>query len=254
MRLADKVAIVTGAGTGIGEAIAKRFAAEGARVLAADIDPSSARTVAESIAGEGGVAEGLTVDISDESNARRLAERALDLWSRIDILVNNAASFVHKRVENATREDWLKVLGVNVIGTSFCSKYAVEPMKRQESGSIINVASINGLIAMPEWMTYNASKAAVVEMSKSMAMDLAPFNIRVNCVCPGMTMTPSLLRAIDEIGVSVEDARRDYLAPRALIKRWGRPEEIASAVLFLASDEAAYMTGATLVVDGGFTA
>ena len=254
MRLENKVAIVTGAGAGIGEAIARRFAAEGARVLVADIRHDPAAAVASAIRSAGGIAEPIAIDVSRESEASRMTSRAIELWSRLDVLVNNAANFVHKRVEHATAEDWNAVLGVNVLGTSFCSKYAVAAMKERGGGNIVNIASINGLVAMPEWMTYNASKAAVVEMSKSMAMDLAPFAIRVNCVCPGMTMTPSLRKAIEEVGGTEDEVMRAHLAPHALIKRWGRPEEIASGVLYLASDEASYVTGTTLVIDGGFIA
>ena len=253
MRLKDKIAIITGAGSGIGRATALQFAREGACVLVVDIDGGKATQVAKEISGHGGRAEALTADISTEENARKMVARAVELWNRVDVLVNNAASFHYKRVEDVTRADWEKVWSVNVMGTSFCSKYAVAAMKKQGSGAIVNIASINGLIAMPDWMTYNATKAAVVEMSKSMAMDLAPFNIRVNCVCPGVTHTPALDRAIADLGVSAEDVVKAYIAPRCLIKRFGRPEEIAPAILFLASDEASYMTGATVVVDGGFT-
>ena len=254
MRLPDKIAIVTGGGAGIGEAIARRFAAEGAKVIVADIDAAAAESVARGISNGGGTAAPVAADIAAEPGAKSIADRALELWGGIDILVNNAANFTHKRVEDATAKDWHAVLGVNVLGTSFCSKYAVAAMKQRGGGNVVNIASINGLVAMPEWMTYNTSKAAVVGMSKSMALDLAPFNIRVNCVCPGMTMTPSLLKAIAELGVSVDDAMQAHLAPHALIKRWGTAEEIAAAVLFLASDEASYITGTTLVVDGGFIA
>ena len=254
MRLENKVAIVTGAGQGIGAAIARRFASEGARVLVADLHADAAAATAAAIRAEGGSAAAQAGDISREAGAKELADAALDHYSRIDILVNNAANFVHKRVEDATAEDWHAVLGVNVLGTSFCSKYAVAAMKAGGGGSIVNIASINGLVAMPEWMTYNASKAAIIEMSKSMALDLAPFSIRVNCVCPGMTMTESLRRAIEEVGAPEEEVLRVHLAPYALIKRWGRPEEIAAGVLFLASDEASYVTGTNLVIDGGFIA
>jgi NAD(P)-dependent dehydrogenase (short-subunit alcohol dehydrogenase family) len=253
MRVKHKVAVITGAGSGIGLATALKFGSEGARVLAVDLEAGRATTAAAQIQGSGGEAQGLAADISTDDGAEQCTSRALELWGRVDILVNNAASFHYKRVEDATRADWDKVLSVNVVGTSLCSRYAIEAMKKQGSGSIVNIASINGLIAMPNWMTYNCSKAAVVEMSKSMAMDLAPFNIRVNCVCPGVTDTPSLRRAIDDLGVSVEDVIKAYIEPRCLIKRFGKPEEIASAILFLASDEASYMTGATVVVDGGFT-
>lgn len=253
MRLKDKIAIVTGAGSGIGRATALQFAREGARVLIVDIDGGKAAQVAGEIAGRGGVAEAFTADISTEENARKIIARAVELWKRVDVLVNNAASFHHKRVEDVTRADWEKGWSVNVMGTSFCSKHAVAAMKTQGGGAIVNVASINGLIAMPDWMTYNATKAAVIEMSKSMAMDLAPFNIRVNCVCPGVTHTPALDRVMADMGVSAEDVVKAYIEPRCLIKRFGKPEEIAPAILFLASDEASYMTGATVVVDGGFT-
>lgn len=253
MRLKDKVAIITGAGSGIGRATAIQFAREGARVLIVDRDGARAAQVAGEIAALGGRAEAFTADISTEENARKIVAKAVELWKRVDILVNNAASFHHKRVEDATRADWDQALSVNVMGTSFCSKYAVAAMKAQGSGAIVNVASINGLIAMPDWMTYNATKAAIVEMSKSMALDLSPFNIRVNCVCPGVTHTPALDELMVSMGVSPEEVVKAYIAPRCLIKRFGKPEEIAPAILFLASDEASYMTGATVVVDGGFT-
>jgi dihydroanticapsin dehydrogenase len=157
-------------------------------------------------------------------------------------------------VEDATREDWLAALDVNVIGTALCSKYAVAAMQKQGRGSIVNVASINGLVAMPNWVTYNATKAAIVNMSKSMALDLGPFNIRVNCVCPGITRTPALDVVLGEMGLSMQEAEKIFAEPRCIIKRFGTAEEIAPAILFLASEEASYLTGATIVVDGGFTA
>jgi len=168
--------------------------------------------------------------------------------------VNNAASFHHHRIEDVTRPDWDRVWSVNVLGTSFCSKYAVAVMKKQGGGSIINIASINALGAMPDWMTYNATKAAIVEMSKSMAMDLAPFHIRVNCLCPGMIHTPAMDTLLGQMGLTVAQGEQQLLGPRCLMKRFGKPDEIAAAILFLASDEASYMTGATMVVDGGYTA
>jgi NAD(P)-dependent dehydrogenase (short-subunit alcohol dehydrogenase family) len=254
MRLQDKIAIVTGAASGIGRATAERFAREGACVLVADIDGPRVADVAAAIQQRGGNAEALTIDVTDEAQAERVTARTLELWGRVDVLVNNAASFHYKRVDEATRTDWEKVLSVNVIGTSLCSKYAAAAMSKRNRGAIVNVASINGLIAMPNWMTYNASKAAVVEISKSMAMDLASYNIRVNCLCPGITSTPALMRAMEDLKCTPQELVDRVVAPRALIKRFGTADEMANAILFLASDEASYMTGATMVVDGGFTA
>lgn len=253
-RFEGQAAIVTGGASGIGRATALQLAREGARVLVADIDGQRASGVVREIEVAGGQANAVVADVSTDEGAQAIPARALELWQRIDVLVNNAASFHYKRVDEATRADWEKVWSVNVVGTSLCSKHTVEAMKQQGGGAIVNVASINGLIAMPNWMTYNASKAAVVEMSKSMAMDLAPFNIRVNCVCPGVTQTPALDRAIADLAMTAEQVIEAVIAPRCLIKRFGRPEEVAPMIVMLASQEASYMTGATVVVDGGFTA
>lgn len=253
-RFEGKSIIVTGAASGIGRATALQAAREGARVLLADIDGTGATRVADEIRKAGGEADSIVADVSTEGGAEAITARALERWKRVDVLVNNAASFHYKRVEDATRADWEKVWSVNVVGTSLCSKHAVVAMKRQGEGAIVNVASINGLIAMPNWMTYNATKAAVVEMSKSMAMDLAPWAIRVNCVCPGVTQTPALDRAIADLGMTAEQIVEAVISPRCLIKRFGKPEEVAPVILMLASAEASYMTGATVVVDGGFTA
>lgn len=254
MRLENKVAVITGGASGIGRATCNLFAREGARVVVADLAGDRADQLARGIAGQGGVAQAIEADISTERGAERIVSRAVELWGGLDILVNNAATFIYKRVEDATREDWLAALDVNVIGTALCSKYAVAAMQKQGRGSIVNVASINGLVAMPNWVTYNATKAAIVNMSKSMALDLGPFNIRVNCVCPGITRTPALDVVLGEMGLSMQETEKIFAEPRCIIKRFGTAEEIAPAILFLASEEASYLTGATIVVDGGFTA
>jgi NAD(P)-dependent dehydrogenase (short-subunit alcohol dehydrogenase family) len=252
MRLRDKVAIVTGGGSGIGRATSLLFAREGARVLVVDIVGERAEQVAEEIRREGAIAEALAEDISTEAGAERIVARAVDLWKRLDILVNNAASFVQKPVEQATREDWETVWGVNVAGTSFCCKYAVAVMRKQGGGAIVNVASINGLMGSQGQMTYSATKAAIINMTKSMAIDLAPYNIRVNCVCPGVTLTPALLTLLEELKLSVEEAEKRCVG-RSMIKRFAKPEEIAPAILFLASDEASYVDASAVVVDGGIS-
>ncbi len=254
MRLKDKTAVITGAGSGIGRAAALQFAREGARVLVADIAGNRANAVVAEIAEQGGTSEAFVVDVSDEEGAGRMIARAVELWGGLDILVNNAASFIAKRIDDVTREEFEQVWAVNVLGTTWCSKHAVVPMKERKRGAIVNIASINGLISMRDQMTYNATKAAVIEMSKSMAEDLSAWNIRVNCVCPGVTDTPALRAGLDAWGIPEEEIIRTRIEPYCLMKRFGRPEEIAPAILFLASDEASYMTGATVVVDGGFTA
>lgn len=255
MRLKDKVAIVTGGGSGIGHHTCLQFAREGARVLVVDILGDKAKKIARQITDNGGVAEGLAEDISSEESAKRIATAAVERWKRLDILVNNAASFHHKTVDEATAADWETVLKVNVLGTSFCCKHAVPFMKQQHSGSIVNVASINALGAMPTgWTNYSASKAAIVNMSKSMAFDYAPFGIRVNCICPGMIYTPAMEDLLVTMGVNRKQAEEKFLGPRCLMRRFGEPHEIAAIILMMASDEASYMTGSTVVVDGGYTA
>lgn len=252
MRFSDKVVIVTGGGSGIGLVTSQRFAAEGAKVLVADLNAAAAEKTVELLTKEGGTGAALQADVSSEHDAKAIADRALELWGRIDVLVNNAASFVKKNVETATREDWELILGVNVMGTSFCSRFAVPAMKQQGGGAIVNISSIYGALAAPDFMTYNATKAAIINMTKCMAMDLAPFNIRVNCVCPGQTHTPALEAVLATIGMTIEDGKKNLL-DRHMIKRFGRPEEIAPAILFLASEEASFITAATLMVDGGST-
>jgi NAD(P)-dependent dehydrogenase (short-subunit alcohol dehydrogenase family) len=251
--LENRSAIITGAASGIGRAAALHFCREGARVLLADLDGDGAARAVSEIEEAGGCAEAIAADISGEEGARTVIARCRELWGGVDILVNNAAVFHYRRVEDATPADWDKVMAVNVVGTSLCSRFAIEAMKESGSGTIINIASINGLIGMPDQFTYNASKAAIIEMSKSMAIDLGPFNIRVNCVCPGVTDTPALQRTIDEMGLTVDAVIEGYIAPRCIIKRFGRAEEVAAVIAFLASEEASYMTGAVVVVDGGFT-
>jgi NAD(P)-dependent dehydrogenase (short-subunit alcohol dehydrogenase family) len=252
MRFANRVAIVTGGASGIGRATCLRFAQEGARVLVADLNGDSAEQTVALIREDGGIAESIPANISSEEDAQRLAERAIEAWGRIDVLVNNAASFVKKRVEDATRQDWEEILGVNIMGTSFCSRFAIPAMKRQGGGAIVNLGSIYGAVAAPDFMTYNATKAAIINMTKCMALDLAPFNIRVNCVCPGQTHTPALEAVLAGIGMTIQQGEQQLL-DRHMIKRFGRPEEIAPAILFLASDEASFITAATLMVDGGST-
>jgi NAD(P)-dependent dehydrogenase (short-subunit alcohol dehydrogenase family) len=252
MRLEGKTAIVTGGAQGIGEATALRFAEEGARVVVADIEAKRGAEVVASIAAKGGQAFFQRTDIADEAQVQRLCEVAVERYGTIDILVNDAAVFVLKGLE-ATREDWQRSLGVNVIGTATCSRYASEVMKRNGGGAIVNLASISSFVAQPQFITYSATKAAILQMTRNMAIDLAPFNVRVNCVCPGTILTRASYDHMERVGMSLE-AFRAAEGPKHPIGRIGEPREVANAILFLASEEASFVTGTHLMVDGGYTA
>jgi len=251
MRLKDKVAIITGVGAGIGAAVAVRFAEEGAKLLLNDIHEANGLRTLEQVRGLGVPAHLVAADIATEEGARSLSERAVAEFGRIDILVNNAADFTQKNVEEATLADWHKVFGVNVFGTALVSKFAIPVMKAQRRGSIVNIASMSGIIAQENFTTYSASKGAEITMTRCMAKDLAPFNVRVNSVCPGCILTSASIREIERLGMTFEQWR-DKVAPGHMLNRLGDPVEAANAVLFLASDEASFITAEQLMVDGGY--
>jgi NAD(P)-dependent dehydrogenase (short-subunit alcohol dehydrogenase family) len=253
MRLKEKIAIVTGIGAGIGEAIALRFAEEGAGLLLADIHEPGGRRTLDQVRALGAEAELVVADIADEAQAQSIADAAAARFGGIDILVNNAADFTQKNVESATRQDWEKVLSVNVIGTSMVSKYAIPHMRARGKGSIVNIGSMSGIIAQRDFATYNSSKGAIQMLTRCMAYDLAPDNIRVNTVCPGCILTSASYREIERLGLTF-DEWRDRVAPGHMLNRLGEPREVANAVLFLASDESSFITAAHLMVDGGYIA
>lgn len=252
MRLADKVAVITGAGSGIGRAIADLFAQQGAKVLIGELDEPAGRAAAEAITAAGGTAVFQAADVAREDDCRNLASTAVNRFGAIHILVNNAAAFVFRKIEDATMDDWQRVLGVNVIGPANCVRFAAPAMRAAGGGAIVNIASVSSFIAQPGFVPYNTSKGALLQLTRCLAMDLAADNIRVNSICPGEIHTAATDRHISYLGIDREQALIK-LANQAVLRRVGQPHEVAAAALFLASDEASFITGATLVVDGGAT-
>ena len=254
MRLAGKVAVVTGGALGIGQATSIRLAEEGAAVVIADVNAAAGEETARGIAATGGKALFVQTDVSHEDSVQQMVQAAVKAFGKIDILVNNAAIFVLKGID-ATVEEWRRILDVNVIGTSLVSKHVVPEIRKAGGGAIVNLGSISSFIAQPQFVTYNATKAAVASMTRCMALDLAPDNIRVNAVCPGTIWTQIVERLAGEAGLDRAAADKDPTWGGAcLLKRVADPREIANVILFLASDEASYVTGAHIMADGGYTA
>lgn len=252
MRLKNKNAIITGSANGIGKAIAELFAKEGANVIVADIEEDAGLSTAENINKESGNAKYIKVDTSDIASVQNMVQSAITEYGEINILVNNAAAFVFGKIEDINISDWDKVLGVNVIGYANCVKETLSSLKKNKDSNIINIASVSSFIAQPEFVPYNTSKGAVIQLSKCLAMDLGKYNIRVNSVCPGSIRTRATDQHIESLGLDPDKAYEDF-GNDALLKRNGDPKEIAYGALFLASNEASYVTGTQLVIDGGAT-
>jgi 3-oxoacyl-[acyl-carrier protein] reductase len=242
--LEGKSAIVTGAGRGIGKAIARKFLQEGAEVFICDIDPGRVEDVRGELASFGPV-HGEVANVTSREEVEELVGWAKGALGRIDVLVNNAGIARFGQFLEITDKDWNDTLAVNLTGVFLCSQAVAREMRDQGSGAIVNMASTNGILGERGLAHYNASKAGVVLLSKTMAIELAPYNIRVNSVCPGFILTD----LVQEGGMPEEEIRA--YTSKIPLDRYGRVEEVANAFAFLASDEASFITGAELVVDGG---
>ncbi len=252
MRLKDKVAIISGGASGIGEATALLFGEEGAKVVVADLDAVGGEKSTAQIRENGGQATFVRADISKESDSERVVKETVKAYAHVDILVNDAAAFVLKGL-NATVDDWQYSLGTNVIGTALLSRFASQQMKKNGGGSIVNISSQSAFFAQREFLCYSTTKAAIVHMTRLMALDLAPSKIRVNTVCPGTIVTRATFNHIAREGITLEQFDAIEGA-KTILGRLGKPREVAHAILFLASDEASYITAACILVDGGRTA
>jgi NAD(P)-dependent dehydrogenase (short-subunit alcohol dehydrogenase family) len=257
VKLAGKVAIITGAASGIGRATAELFARQGARVVVADINTEGGADIVKAIIDSGGEALFIRTDVTQCGDAESMVEATMRTYQGLDILVNNAGILAFGTILKTKEEDWDRVMAVNLKGVYLCSKAAAPRLIERGGGVIINVASIGGLVGGPGLAAYNASKGGVILLTKNMAIDLAPYHIRVNCLCPGMALTPMasqifVKRARGDAD-KVESAREAGMKGYPL-RRYGKPEEMAQALLFLASGESTFMTGASLVIDGGYTA
>ena len=251
LRFKGKTVIVTGGSTGIGKATAEEFALEGAQVIIANRSEVSGKKTVEEFNLKGIDVEFIKTDISNESEVKAIMGKIFKKYGKIDILVNNAALFILRSID-ATVEEWNKMLSVNIVGTATCSKYAAEYMKKTGGGVIVNVSSISGVVAQPNQVTYNVTKAGIIEMTKCMALDLQPYNIRVNCVSPGYVMTEQLKIDMALNNLTEEEGRRVW-GERHILKRISEPRESARAILFMASDDASFIAGENLFVDGGYT-
>ena len=255
MRLEGKVALITGAGSGIGRASSLLFAQEGAKIVVSDINESTALEIVEEIEGLGGEATFVSGDVTDNRQAEQMVQKAHDTFGRLDVLINSAGISARNALpEGASPEDiWDKVIDVNLKGTYLVSWHAVPEMERSGGGSIVNLASIMSMVGYPEGMSdgfnpYGPSKGGVLQFTRNLALASAKKNIRVNCLCPGYVDTNLITRLTED---PESKAALEALHPMG---RLGRPDEIAKAALFLASDDASYVTGSPLIVDGGYTA
>jgi NAD(P)-dependent dehydrogenase (short-subunit alcohol dehydrogenase family) len=250
MQLEGKVAIITGAATGIGRATAVLFAREGASVVVADINEDEAQRTVADIEDEGGSARFVQTDVSEEEDVRTLMERAAEEMGGIDVIVNNAGAQRSGAVTEFEESEWDLLMRVNPRSCFLGAKYSVPYLRERGGGSIVNVSSLAGLKGGPGMTAYSASKGAIIAFTRALAGELAPDNIRANSICPGWIDTPFNEPAIEFMGGRAQ--QEEMVQQTVPLKRQGTPEEIAPGILYLASDASSYVTGQELVIDGGF--
>lgn len=251
MRLKDKVAIVTGAAVGIGKGVATVFSQEGAKVVVVNRDEKSGEKTTEEIREKGGEAIFAKCDVSNEDHVKGMVEKTIDTYGRIDILVNNAGIGTYKSVLDTTSEEWDQCLAINLKGVFLCSKYSIPHMQAVGKGAIINMSSVHSHATANGVAPYCASKGGITALTRNMAIDYGPI-IRVNSIAPGWVWTPlieNLFKSYDDPAGMVKK-----VSERQVMKRMGIPEDVGYAAAFLASDEASFITGTQLFVDGGLTA
>jgi len=244
--LTNQTAIVTGGGSGIGREICKEFARQGATVAIADINLTSARAVASEIETASGKAIAISMDVSDFDNVMLGVEEIHEAFERIDLLVNCAGVNVFEAPNLTSIDSWRKIRSINLDGAWHCCKAVMEPMMQRRKGKIINIGSVAAVSAIPKAVPYTASKHGLIGLTRALAVDLGPYNINVNCICPASVETPLLNRAVTK-------AFQDEIRKRMPLGRLGRPEDIAKAALFLGSSASDWITGVVLPVDGGLT-
>ncbi len=252
--LTGKVAFVTGAGSGIGEHVAKTFARQGAAIVVADFDDKNGRRVAQELAGAGARARFLKMDVTRADQVKAAIDATVQEFGRLDILVNNAGIGFVGSLTETPEADFDRMMAVNAKGVYLCSKYAVEQMLKQGGGNIVNIASVAGFVGVDRRFAYGATKGAVIAMTKSMAIDYVKNGIRVNCICPGTVYTPFVDSYLERFHKHEKAETIEKLKARQPMGRMGTPQEIADAALYLAAEESGYVTGSELVIDGGLTA
>jgi len=251
MRLQDKVALITGAASGMGRATSILFAREGSKVVAADIDEAGGQKTVDLIHEMGADAFFVKADVSREADARNMVEQTVARYGRLDILFNNAGVEQGVELMEMTEQEWDRVVDIDLKGVFLGSKHGIREMLKTGGGVIINTASISGILAQNFLPAYNAAKAGVINLTRNIAVEYGPRNIRANAICPGAINTPMLQRAVS--GKPENEPVVQYFLHMAPVRRLGTPEDIAKAALFLASDESSFITGHALVVDGGLT-